>query len=80
MFARAAAVSVLAVGVLILVAAPASAHAVLLQTTPGEGAVLTTPPTSVSLRYDEQVTVTPGGIRVYNSKGGRVDDGTITHP
>ena len=80
MLARTAAVGVLAVGVLILVAAPASAHAVLLQTTPGEGAVLTTPPTSVSLRYDEQVTVTPGGIRVYDSKGGRVDDGTITNP
>jgi copper transport protein len=77
---RLAAVSGLALGVLILVATPASAHAVLLQTSPGEGAVLTSPPTSVSLRYDEQVTVTPGGIRVYNAQGSRVDDGTIRNP
>jgi copper transport protein len=77
---RLAAVSGLALGILILVAAPAGAHAVLLQTTPGEGAVLTSPPGSVSLRYDEQVTVTPGGIRVYDSHGSRVDSGTITKP
>ena len=61
-----------------LLAVPASAHAVLLQTTPGEGAVLTTPPKVVSLRYDEQVTYNPGAVRVYNQRGSRVDTGSIT--
>ena len=77
---RVAVVGGLAAAVVVLLAVPASAHAVLLQTTPAQGAVLTTPPTSVSLRYDEQVTFTPGAVRVYNDRGGRVDDGSIRKP
>jgi copper transport protein len=77
---RSAALAALAAGFVVLLATPAFAHAVLLQTTPGEGAVLTTPPKAVSLRYDEQVTVDPGGIRVYDTRGNRVDTGSITNP
>ncbi len=77
---RSAALAALAAGFVVLLASPAFAHAVLLQTTPGEGAVLTTPPKNVSLRYDEQVSVDPGSIRVYDTKGNRVDTGSITKP
>ena len=70
----------LAATIVVLLAGPASAHAVLLQTTPAQGAVLTTPPTVVSLRYDEQVSYLPGAVRVYNERGAREDTGTITKP
>ena len=70
----------LAATIVVLLAGPASAHAVLLATTPAQGAVLTTPPTDVSLRYDEQVTYLPGAVRVYNQQGAREDTGTITKP
>lgn len=75
---RLAAVGGLAAAFVVMSAAPAFAHAVLLQTLPGEGAVLTTAPTSVSLRYNEQVTVSPGSVRVFDTKGNRVDAGVIS--
>ena len=65
---------------LVALASPAFAHAVLLQTTPGEGAVLTAAPKTVSLRYNEQVSVTPGSVRVYDSHSRRVDTGTVSKP
>ena len=74
---RTAALAALAAGFVVLLATPAFAHAVLLQTTPGEGAVLITPPKTVSLTYDEQVSVAPGSIRVYDTNGNRVDTGSI---
>src|ERR1039457_2695766 len=74
---RTTALAALAAGFVVLLAPPAFAHAVLLQTTPGEGAVLTTPPKTVSLTYDEQVSVDPGSIRVYDTNGNRVDTGSI---
>ena len=70
----------LAATIVVLLAGPASAHAVLLATTPAQGAVLTTPPAVVSLRYDEQVTYLPGTVRVYDQRGAREDNGTITKP
>lgn len=75
---RLAALGGLSVAFVVMLATPAFAHAVLLQTVPGEGAVLTTPPESVSLRFSEQVTVTPGSVRVFDTKGNRVDTGTIS--
>src|ERR1039457_4203061 len=77
---RGAALAAFPAGFVVLLPTPAFAPAVLLQTTPGEGAVLTTPPQTVSLRYDEQVSVDPGSIRVYNTQGSRVDTGSITKP
>ena len=64
------------VAVLLLVgAAPASAHAVLEASTPGDGARLDTPPDSVRLEFNEEVSSELGGLRVYAADGGRVDDG-----
>ncbi|HEV2309814.1 MAG TPA: copper resistance protein CopC [Acidimicrobiia bacterium] len=77
---RVGAVGALSAATVVLLAVPASAHAVLLATTPAQGAVLTTPPSNVQLRYDEQVTYSPGAVRVYNDRGGRVDNGSITKP
>ena len=76
----AAVVGGLAMTIVVLLAAPASAHAVLVQTTPSQGAVLTTPPRVVSLRFDEQVTYAPAAVRVYNQQGSRQDTGSITTP
>jgi copper transport protein len=75
---RLAALGGLSVGFVVMLATPAFAHAVLLQTVPGEGGVLTTAPRSVSLRYSEHVSVSPGSIRVFDTKGNRVDTGTIS--
>jgi copper transport protein len=75
---RVVALGGLSVAFVAVLASPAFAHAVLLQTIPGEGAVLTTPPKMVSLRYNEQVTVNPGAIRVYDAKSNRVDSGTVS--
>lgn len=64
----------------VLLATPAFAHAVLLETLPGEGAVLTTPPKTVTLRYNEQVEASLGAVRIYDSNSNRVDSGAITKP
>jgi len=68
-------------------AAPASAHATLVTTTPAESARLETAPTEVTLEFDEGVSLGAGYARVLDSVGERVDtgvatasDGTITVP
>jgi copper resistance protein C len=72
-------------GVLLVAgAAPASAHAVLVSTTPASGSTVPTPPPGVVLRFDEDVrapayvVVTgPGGVRVDDGKA-RVRGATVT--
>src|SRR5882724_8431246 len=54
----------------------ASAHAQLLSTTPGEGGVLRTSPTSLSLTFSESVEISLGAIKVVDSNGHTVDSGT----
>jgi copper transport protein len=78
--ARLAAVTGVTAVLVGLLASPAFAHAVLLETIPGEGAVLTTPPRTVTLRYNEQVTVTAGSVRVFDSHSRRVDTGSLSKP
>jgi copper transport protein len=56
-------------------ASPASAHAVLVETTPVDGAQLDTAPSVVTLAFDEPVGVGAGAIRVYDSSGDQVDRG-----
>jgi len=77
---RVGALGALSAAFVVLLATPAFAHAVLLQTIPGEGAVLTTPPKTVTLRYNEQVEASLGAVRIYDSNGQRVDSGTISKP
>lgn len=69
----------LALLILVAIAAPASAHAVLEGSTPQPDVVLTSVPTAVSLTFDEAVTLLPTSLRVYGPDGYRVDVGDIAH-
>ena len=61
-------------------ATPAFAHAVLLQTSPTAGQVLLESPREVSLRFDEPVEASLGAVRLYDSRGRRIDTGATTKP
>ena len=61
-------------------ASPAFAHSTLVQTSPAAGQVLDRPPKTVTLGFNESVEVALGAIRVYNSKGERLDTGSASHP
>jgi copper transport protein len=63
---------------LLLLAAPAGAHAVLEQTNPAAGQAYSTAPTTISLTFDEHVQVGLGGIRLFDSKTHRIDIGAPT--
>jgi copper transport protein len=65
---------------LVLVPAPAAAHATLQDSSPQRGAVLERSPGTVSFRFDEAVEGNLGAIRVFDAKGGRVDRGATFHP
>ncbi len=71
------AVFVVAVGVLGSAVA-ASAHAELESSSPVDGAVLATAPEVITITYSEGVTAQPGGVRVVDSRGDRVDTGATT--
>jgi copper transport protein len=70
----------LAGGLGVAAAVPASAHATLETTTPGSGSVAAAAPTSVRLHFDEPVNVLPGGVKVVGPNGKRVDEGQVSHP
>ncbi|GAA5117368.1 copper resistance protein CopC [Alloalcanivorax gelatiniphagus] len=54
-------------------AAPAAAHATLVSTDPGEGAVLESAPERVTFTFDESVIGVPAGIQVFDATGTEVD-------
>ena len=65
---------------LFAVAQPALGHASVRQTTPFDGERLETGelPEAVTIEFNENVEVPPGGIRVYDAGGSRVDvDGDV---
>lgn len=64
---------------LVLIAGPASAHAVLEGSTPAANAVLRTPPTQVVLHFDENVSLLPTSVRVFAPDGSRADNGIVGH-
>jgi copper transport protein len=67
--------------VALAVAAPgASAHATLEASTPERGAALDAQPRQVEFRFNEPVEGSFGALRVYDAKGGRVDNGKVGHP
>lgn len=63
-----------------LLSPPASAHAVLESSTPTADSVLQSAPTSVSLVFDEGISLLPDSVRVFGPDGGEVDDGHVVHP
>ena len=67
-------------GAALLATAPAAlAHASLLSTKPGDGAVVTQPPTEVSATFNQPVATIAGSLRVYTPGGLRADSGPVTH-
>jgi copper transport protein len=78
--ARVAAAAVLAAVLVAAAAPPAFAHAALEETTPAPGQVLDRAPKTATLRFNESVEVALGAIRVFNSRGDRLDVGSASHP
>ncbi|TFV68133.1 UNVERIFIED_ORG: copper resistance protein CopC [Bacillus sp. AZ43] len=62
----------------VVLAAPASAHATLVSTDPGEGARLDAVPARVTLEFSEGVSLGAGYARVLDGDGARVDSGAAT--
>lgn len=56
-------------------AAPARAHATLVESDPADGVVLSTPPRQVVLTFSEQVRPVPDRVQVIGPDGQRVDRG-----
>ncbi|HEY3672450.1 MAG TPA: copper resistance protein CopC [Acidimicrobiia bacterium] len=61
-------------------ATAASAHAVLLQTTPTSGQILSQAPKTISLRYNEPVEANLGSVRLYDTSGQRIDTSGPSKP
>lgn len=73
-----AAVLLALIGLLLLLpAAPASAHAVLVSSDPADGARVASAPAAVRLTFDEAVTVPPDAAVVLSSTGARVGGGGV---
>jgi copper transport protein len=68
------------VGLVLGDAAVASAHAVLESSSPAPGSVVPKAPREVVLHFDEPVEIQFGSIRLFDSRGDRVDKGTDFHP
>jgi copper transport protein len=79
-FWRCAAVPLVAAVLVGAAATPAFAHATLEETSPAAGQVLDKPPKSLTLGFNESVEVALGAIRVFNSKGERLEIGDASHP
>lgn len=69
----------LAAALVLVLAAPAFAHATLESTDPAAGVAVGRSPRSVSLRFSEPVEVSLGAIRLYDSDGKRLDTGRPGH-
>jgi copper transport protein len=63
----------------VLTAGPASAHATLQESVPNDGAIVSTQPTQVLLKYDESVEAALGGITVLAADGSSVTVGKVHH-
>jgi copper transport protein len=61
----------------VVLAPSAFAHSVLLGTEPGNDVVVQESPDRVSLRFDEAVEMSLGGIRVFDGQGNRVDSDQV---
>jgi len=65
--------------VLLLVgAAPAAAHAALISTSPAAGTRLTDAPHQATITFNEVVTAQAGAVRVYDSRGHRLETGRLS--
>src|SRR5262245_5552363 len=60
-------------------AAPADAHAALLETRPANGEVLDSAPTQVFLRFSETIDVPDKAVEVFDDSGDQLDVGEPGH-
>lgn len=58
-------------------ARPASAHAVLLSTTPADRSSIAAAPPEVTMEFNEPVSATLGSVRAFDASGARVDEGDL---
>lgn len=65
-------VVLVAIGALVVLAAPAGAHAVLVQTEPAQDTVVDAPPDELVLTFTEGVETTEGGVRLLDPSGSDV--------
>ncbi len=65
----------MALAMLALTAAPANAHAVLVASSPVDGAHLDSAPAQVTLTFDESIRLIPGAAQVISATGLRADTG-----
>lgn len=70
--------AVAALGLVLGVAGPASAHATLESTDPAQNSVVASAPSQVTLTFDEGVGISADSIRVFDPNGDRVDDAHAT--
>lgn len=77
---RLLALAAIVVALVVAGAGPAFAHAILLTTEPQPGGKFDTSPRSISLRFNETVEVSLGGIRLFDGAGHRIDIGAPEHP
>ncbi|RYU10695.1 copper resistance protein CopC [Nocardioides iriomotensis] len=71
--ARVVLAGVLALVAVVLAAVPASAHASLVSTDPAEGAVLPKAPERITLTFDEPVSLSATGARLFDAAGDEVE-------
>ncbi|WP_420124166.1 FixH family protein [Nakamurella sp.] len=84
---RAVLVAAAALGLLITGSAPAWAHAALIGTDPADGVVLPAAPATITLTFNEPVSVDEGGVRLLDAAGAElpsttraVDNTVVTTP
>lgn len=75
---RALASTVMVLAIVLVTAAPASAHAVLLRTEPFPQSTVKAAPADVRLHFSESVEVAFGAVRIFDVDGKRVDEGKRT--
>lgn len=75
----AVAIVIAALAAVIGAAAPASAHASLVDAQPADGAIVSTAPAQVQLRFSEAVEVSLGAIRVLDAQGKELRVGRPRH-
>ena len=67
----------LVLALIVLMPAVASAHAVLVKSSPARRAVVTSPPSRVELTFNERLEPAYSTMSVWSSAEARVDDGKI---
>jgi copper transport protein len=72
-------VACLTAAVTVLCALPARAHAIVKTTEPGIDEVVARAPERILMEFNEPVEISFGSIRVFDSHGGRVEDGEAAY-